>query len=302
MSIKVHKITKFYGKQKALNDVSFEISKGEIVGLLGPNGSGKSTLMKIITSFIQPNSGNVEVCGIDVQQNSILTRKKIGYLPELNPLYTEMYVCEYLEFIASIQLAKNKRKNRIIELIDLTGLNNEQSKKISELSKGFRQRVGLAQALMNDPEVLILDEPTTGLDPNQLQDIRSLIKTIGKNKTVILSTHIMQEVEAICKRAIILKNGKIVTDKKTIDLKYASGNFYAIVVEFDAKVKKSDLLKIKHVTKVIFTKNKWILESTSENDIRPIIFQFAVDHGISVISMNKLEKSIENVFQELTKN
>jgi len=302
MSVKVEGITKYYGQQKALDDISFEIRKGEILGLLGPNGSGKSTLMRIITSFIPPSLGSVQVCGIDVQKKSIEARRRIGYLPENNPLYPEMYIWEYLDFIAGIQIPRNKRKARIQELIELTGLSNEQSKKIAELSKGYRQRVGLAQALMYDPVVLILDELTTGLDPNQLQDVRSLIREIGKNKTVILSTHIMQEVEALCGRTIILKEGKIVADQKTIDLKASSKRTYSVIVEFDSEVKKELLLGIENVSEVRFTENKCLLESSTELDIRPVIFQFAVDQGIHVLSMNRLEKSLEEVFSELTKS
>lgn len=301
MSLKIQGVSKYYGQQKALDDVTFSVSKGEILGLLGPNGSGKSTLMKIITSFIQPDAGNVQVCEMDVQQNSLATRSKIGYLPEHNPLYIEMYVCEYLGFIAGIQLPIKNRKIRIKEVIKLTGLIEEQGKKISELSKGYRQRVGIAQALMCDPEVLILDEPTTGLDPNQLKEVRELIKEIGKNKTVILSTHIMQEVEALCKRAIILKNGKIVADQKTDELKKTFSDVYSIVVEFDANVTKESLLKIKNVSEAEFVNDKWVIEALGKEDIRPSVFELAVEQRIHVLSMNKLEKSLENVFQELTK-
>ncbi len=301
MSLQLQNVSKFYGNQKALDAITFSVSKGEIVGLLGPNGSGKSTLMKIITSFIQPDSGNIEICGIDIQKNSIASRAKIGYLPEHNPLYPEMYVWEYLEFIAGIQLPRKLRKDRIKKMIELTGLIEEQFKKIDQLSKGYRQRVGIAQALMNDPEVLILDEPTTGLDPNQLQEVRALIKEVGENKTVILSTHIMQEVEALCDRTIILKDGKIVADQKTSELKNKSADVYSVVVEFDAAVKKESLLQLENVSNVKFVKDKWVIETSVKEDIRPLIFQFAVEQGMHVLSMNKLEKSLENVFQELTK-
>ncbi len=301
MSLKLQEVSKYYGKQKALDNVSFNVSNGEILGLLGPNGSGKSTLMKIITSFIPPDSGIIEVCGINNQYDSFATRKKIGYLPEHNPLYPDMYVWEYLEFIAGIQIPKNGRKTRIKDIIALTGLSDEQGKKISELSKGYKQRVGIAQALMSDPEVLILDEPTTGLDPNQLKEVRDLIKEIGKDKTVILSTHIMQEVEALCDRAIILKDGKIVADQKTSELKQESTDVYSVVVEFDADVKKENLLELGSITNVKFLKNKWVVEASGKEDIRPLIFQFAVKKGIHVLSMNKSEKSLERIFQELTK-
>lgn len=211
MSISINHITKLYGQQKALNDVSFNISSGEIVGFLGPNGAGKSTLMKIICCYLPPSEGNIKVCGLDVMEQSMEVRKKVGYLPEHNPLYLDMYVKEYLEFVGRFYHVKNL-KNRVGEMVEMTGLTVEQNKKIGQLSKGYRQRVGLAQAIIHDPQVLILDEPTTGLDPNQLSEIRALIKTLGKNKTVMLSTHIMQEVEAICERVIIINNGKIVAD------------------------------------------------------------------------------------------
>ena len=217
MSISINHITKLYGQQKALNDVSFNISSGEIVGFLGPNGAGKSTLMKIICCYLPPSAGNVKVCGLDVMEQSMEVRKKVGYLPEHNPLYLDMYVKEYLEFVGRFYHVKNL-KNRVGEMVEMTGLTVEQNKKIGQLSKGYRQRVGLAQAIIHDPEVLILDEPTTGLDPNQLSEIRALIKALGKNKTVMLSTHIMQEVEAICERAIIINNGKIVADNSISEI------------------------------------------------------------------------------------
>jgi ABC-2 type transport system ATP-binding protein len=217
MSIKINKVNKFYGKQQALADVSFTLNKGEVVGFLGPNGAGKSTLMKIICCYLQQDSGKVQVCDLDTQEKDLLVKAKIGYLPENNPLYTDMYVKEYLSFIGGIYKIDNL-KNRISEIIDQTGLSTEQSKKIEELSKGFKQRVGLAAALIHNPEVLILDEPTTGLDPNQLMEIRNLIKEVGKDKTVLLSTHIMQEVDKMCNRIIIISKGKIVDDKQITDL------------------------------------------------------------------------------------
>ena len=218
MSIEVNNITKLYGQQKALDQVSFSINAGEVVGLLGPNGAGKSTLMKIITCFIPPTSGTVKVSGYDIQEQSIEVRKRIGYLPENNPLYSDMYIKEYLGFIAGIHKLGQISKNRIEEIIHITGLVEEQNKKIGALSKGFKQRVGLAQALIHDPEVLIMDEPTSGLDPNQLLEIRNLIKEIGREKTVMLSTHIMQEVEAVCDRAIIINKGRIVADESVESL------------------------------------------------------------------------------------
>jgi ABC-2 type transport system ATP-binding protein len=219
MSIKVQNLTKTYGKQNAVNDISFEVQKGEIVGFLGPNGAGKSTTMKIATGYIQATSGSIEVCGFDVQGSPMKVRQNIGYLPEHNPLYLDMYVKEFLEFVGGVYgISGKKLKDRISEVIDLVGLGLEQKKKIGQLSKGYRQRVGLAQALIHDPQVLILDEPTTGLDPNQLTEIRAVIKNIGKEKTVIFSTHIMQEVEAICDRVIIINHGNIVADSSLVDL------------------------------------------------------------------------------------
>lgn len=216
MSIIVKNLTKVYGKQKALNDVSLSIEDGEIVGLLGPNGAGKSTMMKILTCFIPPTSGDVKVCGYDIFDNTMAVRRSIGYLPEQNPLYYDMYVREFLLFVAGIhRIEKKLRRERVEEIIELTGLSKEVNKKIAALSKGYKQRVGIAQALIHDPEVLILDEPTTGLDPNQLVEIRNLIKQVGKTKTVLLSTHIMQEVEAVCSRVVIINNGRLVADDET---------------------------------------------------------------------------------------
>lgn len=223
MSIEVNKITKLYGEQKALNEVSFSIKSGEIVGFLGPNGAGKSTLMKIISCYLPPSIGTIKVCGLDVMEQSMEVRKKVGYLPEHNPLYLDMYVKEYLEFVGRFYNVK-KLNDRVKEMVEITGLTIEQNKKIGQLSKGYRQRVGLAQAIIHDPQVLILDEPTTGLDPNQLVEIRNLIKELGKNKTVMLSTHIMQEVQAICERAIIINHGRIVADDSIANLTQKNSN------------------------------------------------------------------------------
>lgn len=303
MSIKVQNITKLYGEQKALDDVSFEINSGEIVGFLGPNGAGKSTMMKIMTGFIPPNSGNVFINEKSILEDSLGVRKIVGYLPEHNPLYLEMYVKEYLSFMASIHLPKKQVKERVKEIIELTGLSIEQNKKISSLSKGYRQRTGLAQALIHNPEVLILDEPTTGLDPNQIVEIRSLIAQIGKEKTVMLSTHIMQEVEAICDRVIIINKGKVVADERpdTIQNKVADQNT-VIIVEFDKEVDKSLFNELENVTNVIFHKNNtWLIESNADKDIRGDIFKFAVKHGLTILSQQKQEKSLEDVFKLLTK-
>lgn len=303
MSIAVKNVVKYYGEQAALNDVSFTINKGEIVGFLGPNGAGKSTMMKIITCYIPKSSGEVKVCGLDVEENSIDVRKKVGYLPEHNPLYLDMYVKEYLDFVAGIYKVPNK-KDRIAEMIELVGLQKEQKKKIGALSKGYRQRVGLAQAIIHDPEVLILDEPTSGLDPNQLVDIRRLILDIGKTKTVMLSTHIMQEVEAICDRVIIIKEGKLVADaeakaiQKTATQKEEE---QTILVEFDQVTTRSQLSKIAGVTSVReLENNQWLLASTQKEDIRPVISKYAQDNGLLVLTMQREEKTMEEVFKQLT--
>ncbi len=302
MSVKVKNITKYYGSQAALNNVSFEVGTGEVVGLLGPNGAGKSTMMKIITCFIPPSEGEVDVCGFDIYEHSLEVRKKIGYLPENNPLYYDMYVKEYLAFIAGIhQIPTKKRKNRIDEIINLTGLSPELHKKIGALSKGYKQRVGLAQAMIHDPEVLILDEPTAGLDPNQLIDIRNLIRKIGSQKTVLLSTHIMQEVEAVCDRAIIIDNGIIVADDATANLsKRTEGNF-VIKVEFEGNVEDSFFKQIKGIIKISKDKQgAYTLVCDNKHDIRAEIFRMAVSKGLTVISLQKEEQSIEKVFQNLT--
>jgi ABC-2 type transport system ATP-binding protein len=300
MSIEVKDVTKIYGTQKALDAVSFRIEQGEIVGFLGPNGAGKSTMMKIITSFLPPTSGEVLVCDNDVLFESMEVRRNVGYLPENNPLYHDMYVKEYLMFVAGMYKMKNSGP-RIEEMIGLTGLDNEYKKKIGALSKGYKQRVGLAQALIHDPKVLILDEPTSGLDPNQLVEIRSLILEIGKEKTVMLSTHIMQEVESVCDRIIIIKEGKIVADDSVGEIKKGARKLRTIMVEFDKNAVIEDLKKIKGVkdTKDIGD-NKWLISTSESEDIRPAIFQFAVDSGLSVLTMNEQEQSLEDVFKELT--
>lgn len=301
MSITVSNITKRYGTQLALDNVSFKINPGEIVGLLGPNGAGKSTLMKIITCFIPPTSGDVTVYGHDIREESLEIRKKVGYLPENNPLYSEMYIRESLEFIADLHHLEDK-KQRIDKIMDITGLNPERKKKIGALSKGYKQRVGLAMALIHDPEVLILDEPTSGLDPNQLADIRNLIVEIGKQKTVILSTHIMQEVEAVCNRAIIINHGKIVADDTPKNLLYNAASVNRVLAEFDKDVDLKLLKNIKGVKKVTRANNTtWLFEAESDKDIRQEIFKFAVDNKLTVLSMQKEESSLETVFRSLTK-
>lgn len=302
MSVSVENITKIYGSQNALDDVSFSITSGEVVGFLGPNGAGKSTMMKIITCFLPQTSGKVSVCGYNVEEQSLEVRKNVGYLAENNPLYVDMYVKEYLTFIAGLHHIKNPEE-RIKEMIDITGLQVEQKKKIGALSKGYRQRVGLAQALMHDPKVLILDEPTSGLDPNQLQEIRNLIINIGKQKTVILSTHIMQEVEAVCDRVIIINKGKIVADKPTKDLKTLEGNYIVITVEFDKEPNLEHLKKIAGVDtiEVITSKaNTYQLIVNSHTDVRPEVFRYAVEHKLEILTIQKEEKKLEEVFKTLT--
>lgn len=289
-----------YGAQKALDQISFEVPKGEILGFLGPNGAGKSTMMKIITTFIPPTEGEVKVCGYDIITDSMEVRKKVGYLPEHNPLYLDMYVKEYLGFIAGLHQMKQKDKS-VKEMIDLTGLGQEQHKKIGALSKGYRQRVGLAQALIHNPEVLILDEPTSGLDPNQLVDIRNLIKNIGKEKTVMFSTHIMQEVEAVCDRVIIINKGKIVADGLSGELGREKNSGYTISIEFDKEISRGSLSQIEGVKRVDKTGEKsWELYTDSKDDIRPAVFRFAVDQNLTVLTISKNEKNLEAVFRDVT--
>ncbi len=299
MSIQVSNVTKLYGEQKALDNISFEVKPGEILGFLGPNGAGKSTMMKIITTFIPPSSGEIKVCGFDIQSQSMDVRKNVGYLPENNPLYLDMYVTEYLGFIAGLHQIHNKDK-RVKEMINLTGLSLEHHKKIGALSKGYRQRVGLAQALIHDPKVLILDEPTSGLDPNQLADIRGLIKNIGKEKTLMFSTHIMQEVEAVCDRVVIINKGQMVADGKAGELgRHSSG--YSIRVEFDKDISKNTLSQIQGLKRISqLSSNNWELFAEGEHDIRPDIFRFAVEHSLTVLTINRHEQSLEEIFQELT--
>ena len=299
MSISIKNVSKYYDKQKALDNVSFEIEAGEIIGFLGPNGAGKSTLMKIITAYIPASSGTVLVNGLNVEENDLKVKSQIGYLAEQNPLYYEMYVKEFLLFSAGIYGIANK-KQRVKEVIEEVGLTIEQNKKIGQLSKGYKQRVGLAQAILHDPSVLILDEPTTGLDPNQLEDIRSLIKELGKKKTVMLSTHIMQEVEAICDRIVIIHQGKIVANDKTKEL---SKLFHSnkIKIEFADSVNKSDLQNIVGVEKALSEDGKnWTILQKKDLDLRGKLFDFAVKHNNSVLTIQMEESKIEDVFKQLT--
>lgn len=298
MSIEVKNLFKYYGDQAAVKDVSFSVKSGEIVGFLGPNGAGKSTTMKVITGFISASGGTVKVCGKPVTVNSLDTRKLIGYLPEHNPLYLDMYVKEYLTFVGNIYKVPNI-KDRVAEMIKKVGLDVEQNKKIGALSKGYRQRVGLAQAIIHDPDVLILDEPTSGLDPNQLVEIRELIRSIGKEKTVMLSTHIMQEVEAICDRVIIINKGEIVADDKAKDLQF-DAQLQTVYVEFDGKITKTMLRKIDGVRKVEAVNDGWLLESVAEDDLRKRVARFAQKNNILLVTLKKEEKSLEEVFKNLT--
>ena len=301
MSLSVQSITKEYGIQKAVNDLSFDVSGGTIMGFLGPNGAGKSTTMKMVSCYISPTSGTAEVCGYDIHKNPLEVRRHIGYLPENNPLYLDMYVKEYLQFVAGIHQI-NKKTNRVKELIEMTGLGKEQHKLIGALSKGYRQRVGLAQAMIHNPDVLILDEPTSGLDMNQLVDIRNLITELGKEKTVILSTHIMQEVQAMCDRVIIINNGSLVADdpiEKLADR--ISGEQQVTINLLNNNVSLSRLEKITGVTQVRSTKDGIVITSDANNDIRKDVFETAVAAEWVIIEMKKEEISVEDVFQKLTK-
>lgn len=300
MSISIKNITKIYGEQKALNHVSFEINEGEIVGFLGPNGAGKSTMMKIITGYLPQTEGEVKVMGLEMAEDSLELKQQIGYLPEHNPLYLEMYVWEFLEFAANLTGVKNK-KERITEVIELVGLGKEQNKVIESLSKGYRQRVGLAHAILHDPKVLILDEPTTGLDPNQIVDIRNLIREIGKNKTVMLSTHIMQEVEAICSRVIIINEGNIVADKPIENISQASENYKVVKVQFDKAIDVVAFGNIKEVIKVTEVgEYTYEFKTAADKEVRTQIFGLAVELGLVVLELALVEKQLEQVFHDLT--
>jgi ABC-2 type transport system ATP-binding protein len=298
MSIEVQNISKFYGDQKALDDVSFSIKSGEIVGFLGPNGAGKSTLMRILTTYLKADSGSATVQGCDVQTQQKGVQSCVGYLPENNPLYPDMYVKEYLEFSASVYGLKDSTE-RINEVIAQTGLVAESHKQINQLSKGYKQRVGLANALLHNPKVLILDEPTTGLDPNQLVEIRQLIRKVGRDTTILLSTHIMQEVEAMCDRVIIINKGKIVANDLIKNLKSDSNQL--IEVEFDYRVEKELLQKIKRVRDVRELHGfNYALVFETQDDMRSAVFDFAHDHGLKILALNKRSKNLEAMFQELT--
>ncbi len=297
MSIQLTSVTKKYNTQTAVNNISFSAQRGEIVGFLGPNGAGKSTTMKMLTGYIKPSDGEVLVGGVNVIEYPIDAQKKIGYLPEHNPLYLDMYVREYLQFHAAIHKIEKAEIETVIEKV---GLTPEVNKRIKQLSKGYRQRVGLAAAILHNPEVLVLDEPTTGLDPNQLVEIRQLIKELGKDKTVLLSTHIMQEVEAVCDRVIIINKGELVVDKTLKELKTSSKQ--VIRVTFDYKLEEQFVKRLPNISAFKnTTENNWILEFETTEDMRPVIFDFAQENGLKILGLNSENKNLENLFQELTR-
>ncbi len=297
MSIIAKNVTKIYGKQKALDNVSFEIKKGEIVGFLGPNGAGKSTMMKIITGYLPPTSGHIEVNGLDIYEHALEIKKQIGYLPEQNPLYYEMYVKEFLEFVAKLYGIKNVTQ-RVKEMIDICGLEIEQQKKIKTLSKGYKQRAGLAQALIHNPSILILDEPTSGLDPNQLEEIRQLIKELGKNKTVMFSTHIMQEVEAVCNKLMIIHRGKIVASDSIQNIKNISASS-SIIVEFSVSLNEKAFSKLSLQKLEKLSDSKWMIE-TSDVEISKKLMNIALENNASIITLHKSELKLEEIFKTLT--
>ena len=300
MSIEVKNLLKVYGEQKAVNDISFKVGKGEIVGFLGPNGAGKSTTMKIITGYLEKTSGEAFVCGMNVADQPLETKKKIGYLPELNALYYDMYVREYLGFIAELHKIKDQ-KSKIESAIELTGLTVESKKKIGQLSKGYKQRVGLAAALIHDPEVLILDEPTSGLDPNQIIEIREVIKKQGKDKTVLFSSHILQEVEAICDRVIIINKGELVADDKLSNLRQHSSSSNTVKVSFKESIDKSWLEQLpaaKSMNKI--DANNWQLATDNPEQLRKQIFELSLQHNLNIVSLQSDSQSLEDVFRSLT--
>lgn len=304
MSVEISGLTKKFGEQAAVDNISFQAQPGEIVGFLGPNGAGKSTTMKIITTYLPPSEGSVKVFGVDVTQQPQSVRKMLGYLPEHNPLYLDMYVKEYLPFIGSLYGIKGKLlKEKVAEMIELTGLGNEQHKKLGALSKGYRQRAGLAQALIHDPRVLILDEPTTGLDPNQIVEIRNLIKVMSENKIVILSTHIMQEVQALCDRAVIINQGKIVADGRVSDLQSNMQSKQILSLEFSSPVDLSDLEKLENIEKVEqLDEHNYQVEVTGQMDMRSQIFKVAGEKNWPLVGLKKEENTMEKIFQQLTKS
>lgn len=301
MSIVVSTVSKIYGSQRAVDNISFELKKGEIVGFLGPNGAGKSTTMKMICSYLPPTSGNIKVCGHDIYTQPMEVRQSIGYLPESNPLYYDMYVREYLEMSAGIHKLGSKSKARIEEMIELTGLNKEAHKKIGMLSKGYKQRVGLAQAMLHNPQVLILDEPTTGLDPNQIVEIRELITRIGKEKTVLLSTHIMQEVQAMCSRVIIINNGVIAADDSIDKIQQTNTKQDIVLVSFESVVEQTALSNLKYVQKVESAgNNRWKLFTDKPDELRKEVMQMALNNNLNISAIATETVSLEDVFRTLT--
>mgnify|MGYP001550111765 FL=1 len=300
MSITVSRLTKIYGKQKAVNDISFSVGNNEIVGFLGPNGAGKSTTMKIITGYLTPDSGDAIVNGINVNTDPLESKKQIGYLPEGNPLYYEMYVREYLEFIAGVHHLKFNVKQRIEDVIDLTGLRLESNKKTGQLSKGYKQRVGLAAALIHDPKVLILDEPTTGLDPNQIIEIRQLIKDLGKNKTVLFSSHILQEVESICDRVIIINRGNIVADDTLVNLQSANKTAHIVIVQFGKNIDTSLLKKLDGVENVEEISSQYHIQTSDPEKVKKLLLEYSLENNVDIISLRSKSTSLEEVFRNLT--
>lgn len=299
MSISINNLSKNYGAQKAVNNISFKVNKGEIVGFLGPNGAGKSTTMKMITGYLDADAGNIQVCGIDVSKNNIDSKKKIGYLPEANPLYFEMYVREYLLFTAGVHQIKNA-KQRTEEIIKTVGLTLEANKKIGQLSKGYKQRVGLAAALIHEPEVLILDEPTSGLDPNQIIEIRNVIKALAKDKTVLFSSHILQEVEAICDRVIIINKGNIVADDSLQNLQLAKTGQQFVIVTFQEDVDTNDLQNLENALDVSSNGNNFRIQTNDADALRKQILKLSIDQNLNIVSLQNQSNSLEDVFRELT--
>lgn len=302
MTLQISNLTKIYGQQRAVNGISFEVAKGEIVGFLGPNGAGKSTTMKISTSYLPPTSGQVLVDGLNVVENPIGVKKITGYLPEHNPLYQDLFVHEYLQFIGSLYgIGRKVLKHRVAEMIELCGLTREQNKKIESLSKGYRQRVGLAQALIHNPSVLILDEPTSGLDPNQILEIRKVIKDMSRDKTVIFSTHIMQEVQALCDRVVVINKGEIVANDRLENLVSKQSEYRSVIVEFEQEVSTHQMEQITGVTSVDqLDGHRYRIVSLSSVDLRPEIFRFAADKNLSLVGLKQEESSLENIFAALT--
>ncbi|HLY70334.1 MAG TPA: gliding motility-associated ABC transporter ATP-binding subunit GldA [Puia sp.] len=302
MSIEVSSLTKIYGEQKAIDNISFSINNGEVVGFLGPNGAGKSTTMKIITGYLQQDGGEAFVSGTNVKEQPMVVKRKIGYLPEANPLYHDMYVKEYLSFVADVHSVRGQRSTVVNKVIETVGLTPESKKRIGQLSKGFKQRVGLASALIHDPEVLILDEPTSGLDPNQIIEIREVIKNLGKIKTVLFSSHILQEVEAICDRVIIINKGKIVADDKLSNLQSTNKNSHFVLVHFKENIEAALLMGLRDVTNVNFLPaGNWQLETANPESVRRQLLELALQNNLNIVSLQSENQRLEDVFRSLTK-